>query len=48
MCKIQDAIWELVSSAERGDFTSPALEYKWKDLGDIYFSVVALENTEAG
>ena len=38
MCKIQDAIWELVSSAERGDFTSPALEYKWKDLGGIYLS----------
>lgn len=26
----------------------PAIEYKWKDLGDIYLSAVALENTEAG
>lgn len=25
----------------------PAIEYKWKDLGDIYLSAVALENNEA-
>lgn len=36
--EIQGAVWESVSSAERADFTSPALEYKWKDLGGIYLS----------